>query len=109
MVSAQHSALLVDRDGVLTPMTDALIRADMTGKEDAFRASAIRALCRITDVCTLTSQPGAYGHNEHVARATGAKLRIVFVTSVPACAFHGDPSDRAVAEAVDCYDGVMIT
>lgn len=26
---------------------------DMTGKEDAFRASAIRALCRITDVCLL--------------------------------------------------------
>lgn len=26
---------------------------DMTGKEDTYRAAAIRALCSITDVCTI--------------------------------------------------------
>ena len=29
---------------------------DMTGKEDQFRGPAIRALCKITDVCIYSSQ-----------------------------------------------------
>ena len=31
-------------------VTSSLIR-DMTGKEDSYRGPAIRALCKITDVC----------------------------------------------------------
>ena len=36
-----------------TKITVFSLTKDMTGKEDMYRSSAIRALCKITDVCNV--------------------------------------------------------